>query len=72
MLLDTLHGGDYFGELTALGGRDYAETVIAQTDCCTLQISSADFESILSKHPEVARRTMEVVSQCLAESREIV
>ena len=72
VLLDILHGGDYFGALTALGGRVYAETAIAQTDCCILQISSADFETILSEHPEVARRALEVVSQSLAEAREIV
>ena len=71
-LLDILHGGDYFGSLTMFGGRVYAETAIAQTDCCILQISSADFDAILSEHPEVARRALEVVSQRLAESREIV
>jgi len=72
VLLDILHSGEYFGALTALGGRVYAETAIAQTDCCILQISSADFESILSEYPEVARRALEVVSQRLAESREII
>lgn len=72
VLLDILRGGEYFGALTALGGRVYAETAIAQTDCCILQISSADFESILSEYPEVARRALEVVSQRLAESREII
>jgi CRP-like cAMP-binding protein len=72
VLLDILHGGEYFGASTALGGHVYAETAIAQTDCCILQISSADFEAILSEHPEVARRALEVVSQRLAESREIV
>ena len=67
-----LHGGDYFGALTALGGRMYTETAIAQTEACILQISSADFESILSEHPEVTRRALEVVSQRLTESQEIV
>jgi CRP-like cAMP-binding protein len=72
VLLDILRGGEYFGALTALGGRVYAETAIAQTDCCILQISSADFEAILSEYPDVARRALEVVSQRLTESREIV
>lgn len=72
VLLDILRGGEYFGALTALGGRVYAETAIAQTDCCILQISSADFEAILSEHPEVARRALEVVSQRLVEAQEIV
>lgn len=69
MLLDILRGGEYFGALTALGGRVYAETAIAQTDCSILQISSVDFDAILSEYPEVARRALEVVSQRLAESR---
>ena len=72
VLLDILRGGEYFGALTALGGRVYAETAIAQTDCCILQISSTDFESILAEHPEVARRAIEGVSQRLAEAQEIV
>lgn len=72
VLLDILHGGDYFGALTMLGGRIHTETAIAQTDCCILQISSANFESILSQHPEVMRRALEVVSQRLTESQEVV
>jgi CRP-like cAMP-binding protein len=72
VLLDILHGGDYFGALTISGGRAHTETAIAQTDCCILQISSADFESILSEHPDVARKALEIVSQRLAESQEVI
>jgi len=72
VLLDILHGSEYFGALTALGGRAYTETAIAQTNCCILQISSSDFESILDEYPEVARRALRVVSQRLAESQEVI
>jgi CRP-like cAMP-binding protein len=72
VMLDILHGGEYFGTLTALGGPVHTETAIAQTDCCILQISSADFENILSDYPDVTRKVLEVVSQRLAESQEIV
>lgn len=72
VLLDILHGGDYFGALMKLGGHLHTETAVAQTDCCILQISSADFESILSEHPEVTRGVLEIVSRRLAESQEIV
>lgn len=72
VLLDVLHGGEYFGALTVFGERVYTETAIAQTDCCILQISSADFESILLEHPEVARRALEIVSQRLAESQDVI
>ncbi len=72
VMLDILHGGEYFGTLTVFGGRVHTETAIAQTDCCILQISSADFEHILSDYPEVTRKVLEAVSRRLAESQEIV
>ena len=72
VLLDILHGGEYFGSLTIFGGNVHTETAIAQTDCCILRISVEDFEHILSDHPEVTRKVLEAVSQRLAESQEIV
>jgi CRP-like cAMP-binding protein len=72
VLLDILHGGDYFGSFSTFGGRLYTETAIAQTDCCILKISAEDFEHILSDHPDVTRKVLEAVSQRLAESQEIV
>jgi CRP/FNR family transcriptional regulator, nitrogen oxide reductase regulator len=72
VLLDILHGGDYFGTLSVFGGRTHTETAIAQTDCCILQISAADFERILAEYPDVTRKALEAVSQRLAESQEVV
>lgn len=72
VLLDILHGGEYFGSLTLFGGRVHTETAIAQTDCCILQISAGDFESILSEYPDVMRRVLEAVSQRLADLQEVV
>jgi len=72
VLLDILRGGEFFGTLTVFGGSVHTETAIAQTDCCILQISSVDFENILSDHPNVTRKVLEVVSQRLADSQEIV
>lgn len=72
VLLDILHGGDYFGSLSTFGGRVHTETAIAQTDCCILQISSEDFETILAEYPDVTRKVLETVSKRLTESQEIV
>jgi CRP-like cAMP-binding protein len=72
VLLDILHSGEYFGTLNVFGERIHTETAIAQTDCCILQIYSEDFEKILAEHPDVMRKVLEVVSQRLAESQEIV
>lgn len=72
VLLDILRGGEYFGSLTIFGGRVHTETAVAQTDCCILQISSVDFENILSEHPDVTRKVLEAVSKRLTESQEVV
>ena len=72
VLLDILRGGEYFGALRVFGGRVYTETAVAQTDCCILQISSVDFENILSEHPDVTRKVLEAVSKRLTESQEVV
>ena len=72
VLLDILHGGEYFGTLSIFGGTVYAETAVAQTDCCILQISAGDFERILSEYPDVIRKVLEAVGGRLAESQEVV
>lgn len=72
VLLNILHGGEDFGTLGVFGGHTYTETAIAQTDCCILQISAANFEGILDAYPEVTRKVLGVVSQRLAESQEVV
>ncbi len=70
VLLDILHGGEYFGNLKALGADTYTETAITQTDCCILEISSKDFEGVLKHYPGVALRVLSAVGKRLAESRE--
>ena len=72
VLLDILHGGEYFGSLTIFGNHCYTETAITQTDCCILQISKDDFESIRAEYPDVTRKVLEAVGQRLAESQEII
>ncbi|NOH03922.1 MAG: Crp/Fnr family transcriptional regulator [Chloroflexi bacterium] len=72
VLLDILHGGDYFGSFSTLSGRAHTETAIAQTDSCILRISSRDFDGILADHPDVTRKVLDAVSRRLTESQEIV
>jgi CRP-like cAMP-binding protein len=72
VLLDILQAGEYFGHL-ALGNQvSYTETAIAQTHCCVLQISSQNFEKVLSRYPDVTMRVLKAVGQRLEESQEIV
>jgi CRP/FNR family transcriptional regulator, nitrogen oxide reductase regulator len=70
VLLDILHGGEYFGNLKAFGGPLYNETAIAYADCCILNISSEDFEAILHRFPDVTLKLLSAVGQRLEESRE--
>ncbi len=72
VLLDILHGGEYFGNLSAISGRGYTETAIAQTSCCILQISAQNFENVLSRYPDVTMKVLKAVGQRLEESQEIV
>jgi CRP-like cAMP-binding protein len=72
VLLDVLRGGEYFGNLSVPGGRGYTETATAQTDCCILQISSSNFERILSTYPDVTMKVLQAVGQRLEDSQEIV
>jgi len=72
VVLDMLHGGEYFGTLKVLGAATYAETAVSHTDTCILQISSSDFETVLSRHPDITLKVLEAVGRRLEESREVV
>jgi CRP-like cAMP-binding protein len=72
VLLDILHGGEYFGHLAIASQRGYSETAIAQTDCCILQISAQKFETVMNRYPEVTMRVLKAVGQRLEESQEMI
>jgi CRP-like cAMP-binding protein len=67
-----LHGGEYFGNLTAISGREYTETAIAKTDCCILQISAQNFEKILTRYPDVTIKVLKAVGERLEQAQEVV
>lgn len=50
VLLDILQGGEYFGHLAIVSQQAYAETAIAQTDCCILQVPAQNFEQVLNRY----------------------
>jgi CRP-like cAMP-binding protein len=72
VLLDILQGGEYFGHLAIVSQQGYAETAIAQTDCCILQVSAQNFEQVLNRYPEVTLKVLKAVGQRLEESQEII
>jgi CRP-like cAMP-binding protein len=72
VLLDILHGGEYFGNLAISSGQCYTETAVAQTDCCILQISAQNFEQVLNRYPNVTMKVLKAVGQRLEEFQEII
>jgi CRP-like cAMP-binding protein len=72
VLLDILQAGEYFGHLSITSQENYAETAVAQTDCCILQISGQKFEEVLNRYPDVTLKVLKAVGQRLEESQEII
>lgn len=72
VLLDLLRPGDYFGSLSPLLDETYTETAQAHTAVCTLTIGKDTFRSILGKRPGVVLRVLEITTERLAASQEMV
>jgi CRP/FNR family transcriptional regulator, nitrogen oxide reductase regulator len=72
VLLDILQSGEYFGNFAHLNQKGYAETAIAQTGGCILQISARNFETILDRHAGVTLKVLDAVRKRLEESQEII
>lgn len=72
VLLDILSPGEYFGSLASLGDETYPNTAQAQTSACVLGIGAESFRRILTSHPVVAVKVLDVTSQRLKEAQEIV
>lgn len=72
VVLDILAQAALFGGLAPLGTRRCPETAVAQTDCCVLAISGADFQQLLQQHPAVTLAVLHSVAHSLDEARETI
>lgn len=72
VVLDLLTQGDLFGGLAVLGHRRYPLTAVAQTGCCVLAITTADFRHLLRAHPEVALATLDGVADDLEAAHDTI
>jgi CRP-like cAMP-binding protein len=72
VLIDILNPGDFFGTLPILGDNQYWETAIAHTNACVLSINNEDFRSILNMIPTVAINLVEILSERLKYSNEMI
>jgi CRP-like cAMP-binding protein len=61
--------GDYCGEISLIDGEPRSATIIAVDDVVLLELSSADFESLLSV-PYVARAVMKNLARLFREAQE--
>lgn len=72
VLLDILTTGDFFGNLAVFGVQSYPDTAQAQAPCCILGIHSESFRQILDKHPKLAMKTLQVLSERLTSANQRV
>lgn len=72
VLLDFLHPGDYFGSLGQLGDTVYRDDATAQTHCCILYTTAADFQALLARYPAVALATLNLVARRLRAAYETI
>ena len=54
-VLSTLGPGDYFGEISLIDGKPRSATVRPDGPIKTLSLPAWNFESLLDKHPSIAR-----------------
>lgn len=67
-----LHDGDFFGELSLIGGRPRTATVTAAEDCVLLQMRRQEFITFLLERPKVAVAMMAEIADRLRQTDELV
>lgn len=72
ILLDLLTPGEFFGAIAGLGGETYAETAQAMTACCILVVNREAFRQIISWHPQVAMKVIDIMADRLQAANERV
>lgn len=72
VVLGVIGPGEFFGGLSALGDRAYADSAVAHTACCVLAVAGTDFQVILRRYPQVANAALEIVAARLASMHELV
>lgn len=72
VVLDLLAQGSLFGGLVILGQRRYPQTAVAQTDCCVLAITMADFQHLLRTYPTVALTVLNGVARELEAAHDTI
>jgi small-conductance mechanosensitive channel/CRP-like cAMP-binding protein len=71
-LVATLRTGDYCGEMSLLTGAPRSATVVASTDCETLEIGKEIFAEILQENEALVEKLSELLAQRRMETEGVV
>lgn len=70
--LDLLSQGGLFGGLAVLGKHHFPHAAVAQTACCVLTTTTADFQQLLRSHPDMALAVLDTVARDLAAAHDTI
>jgi len=66
--IDTLRGGDFFGEAALLSNAPRNATITALTPLLVLVITDRDFRNLLADAPEIQRKVLTALANRLAHA----
>lgn len=62
--------GDYFGEMSAIDGRERSATIVAQTACKLAAVEPEAFQALVMEHPQIAMRVMRKLAKIIRDCDE--
>lgn len=68
LVINEMHPGDCFGELSLLTGQDRSTGAIARDASTVLKMDRQTFDEIIGREPELLRRILEVTANRLSKS----
>jgi HD-GYP domain-containing protein (c-di-GMP phosphodiesterase class II) len=70
VVLQTLEAGNVFGDLAALNSGARLATIVALTQCQTIELAKADLDRVLDRHPESMRGMLGALALSLTLAKE--
>lgn len=67
-LVNTLHDGDYFGEIAIIADTKRTATVRSSTDCSTLKLSTKAFKELIYDNPKISLKVMKEITNRLLQN----
>jgi len=70
LVINEMHGGDFFGEVGILTGQSRSSTAIARSDCELVVFPGSAFLELLNGEPHLVQQLLVIASNRLRESSE--